>query len=130
MNLLRQESEYSKLKIVVGGAAMTALNPSPAEFHADAVVTEDNKAIHVIRKLFNRSAQDYFRVYLRDLGNRISAIRKQRGLSQSELSKLADLDRAYISAVECGKQNVSLNAVFKVAQALDVPLERMLTGAN
>jgi transcriptional regulator with XRE-family HTH domain len=46
------------------------------------------------------------------------------------LAQAADLDRTYISAVEHGKQNLTLAAVMRLAEALDVPFEQLLVSED
>lgn len=55
-------------------------------------------------------------------GEKIKAIRKSQNISQEKLAELADLDRTYISDIENGKRNVSIETVFKIAKALDKPM--------
>lgn len=65
--------------------------------------------------------------YLESLGRRIQALRKARGWSQRTLAQTAGLDRTYVSSVEHGKQNLTLSVALKLAEALSVPLEWLLT---
>lgn len=53
-------------------------------------------------------------------GRRLREIRLERGLSQEKLGELAGLDRTYISSAERGRRNVTLKAIHKLAEALDV----------
>lgn len=46
--------------------------------------------------------------------------RRQRGFSQEELAERADLHRTYISDVERGARNLSLESIDKLARALEV----------
>lgn len=55
-------------------------------------------------------------------GEKVKAIRKSQNVSQEKLAELADLDRTYISDIENGKRNVSIETVFKIAKALDKPM--------
>ena len=64
--------------------------------------------------------------YLVVMGNRIQEIRKTRGWNQDQLAQRAGLDRTYISAVENGKQNITLAAVLKLSESLDIPLSQLL----
>lgn len=48
--------------------------------------------------------------------------RNRRGLSQEELAERADLHRTYISDVERGARNLSLESISKLANALEISL--------
>ncbi len=48
--------------------------------------------------------------------------RYQRGLSQEDLAERANLHRTYISDVERGARNLSLESINKLAQALEISL--------
>lgn len=48
--------------------------------------------------------------------------RNRRGLSQEELAERADLHRTYISDVERGARNLSLESINKLANALEISL--------
>lgn len=56
------------------------------------------------------------------VGKRIKELRNKLGLSQEELADIAELDRTYITSVECGKRNISIVNVEKLANALNVSL--------
>lgn len=55
-------------------------------------------------------------------GEKVKTIRKSQNVSQEKLAELAELDRTYISDIENGKRNVSIETVFKIAKALDKPM--------
>jgi transcriptional regulator with XRE-family HTH domain len=76
------------------------------------------------------NAENALGLFLRKLGHSVHEYRKLRGFSQQELATTSDLDRAYISAVEHGKQNISIGAISKLAKALDVSIEELLIGAD
>ena len=60
------------------------------------------------------------------LGDKIQTTRKNRNLSQNELSKKSGLARTFISAVEQGKQNVSLGSLKSISDSLEVPMKTLL----
>lgn len=56
------------------------------------------------------------------VGNRIRALRKQRGLSQEKLALKAGIDRTYLAGIETEKRNATLLSLEKVAIALDISM--------
>jgi len=59
-------------------------------------------------------------------GDRVRAERTRRGLSQEELAHLADLDRTYVGSVERGERNISLDNIYRLADALAIPARDLL----
>jgi transcriptional regulator with XRE-family HTH domain len=53
-------------------------------------------------------------------GKAVRTIRQDKKISQEELADLCGLHRTYISDIELGKRNVSLENIDKIAQALQV----------
>ena len=53
-------------------------------------------------------------------GKAVRAIRQDKTISQEELGDLCGLHRTYISDIELGKRNVSLENIDKIAHALQV----------
>src|SRR5262245_21552782 len=60
------------------------------------------------------------------LGQRLRALRKQRSLSQERLGSLSGLSGKFIGEVERGEKSISIDSLYHVAVALEVPL-RLLT---
>ena len=56
------------------------------------------------------------------VGKRVKDLRNKIGISQEELAEIAGLDRTYITSVECGKRNLSIVNIEKLAKALNVSL--------
>lgn len=56
------------------------------------------------------------------VGKRVRELRNKLGISQEELADIAGLDRTYITSVECGKRNISIVNIEKLANALNVTL--------
>jgi transcriptional regulator with XRE-family HTH domain len=62
----------------------------------------------------------------RDFGQRLRAIRKDKGLSQETLALMCGLDRTYIGGVERGERNISLVNIYKIGRALKIKPEVLL----
>lgn len=61
------------------------------------------------------------------VGKRVKELRNKVGISQEELADIAQLDRTYITSVECGKRNISIVNIEKLANALNVTLAEFFT---
>ena len=59
---------------------------------------------------------------LYSFGQTIRKIRLSKDISQERFADLCDLHRTYISDVELGKRNVSLENIDKMAKALDITI--------
>ncbi len=53
-------------------------------------------------------------------------LRGAKGLSQGDIHRATGIDRAYISNLEAGKQNPTLETIAKVAEALGVTSDQLL----
>jgi len=60
-------------------------------------------------------------------GRAVKAARVEKGLSQEELAARIDADQAYVSRIEAGRMNVTLETAEQIADALEVELEMLLT---
>lgn len=54
------------------------------------------------------------------VGNRIREIRKELQLSQEALAYKAEVDRTYVTDVENGRRNVSIEVLEKIINALEI----------
>ncbi|SFV36569.1 DNA-binding transcriptional regulator, XRE-family HTH domain [Devosia crocina] len=59
-------------------------------------------------------------------GKRVREVRHERGWTQEQLAFEAGVKRAYLSEVENGQRNVSLDVVEKLAKALGVGPEALV----
>lgn len=118
-------------KIIVGGSAVVADPALGASLGADAWTVDPQEAVTVARQLCGiLDADNALGLYLRKLGHSVHEYRKLRGMSQQDLAQTSSLDRAYISAVEHGKQNISIGAISKLAKALNLNIEELLIGSD
>lgn len=63
----------------------------------------------------------------KQFGEKIRQIRKQKKISQEELAFRAGLHRTYISDIERGTRNVSLKNIEKIAKALSITPDKLLS---
>jgi transcriptional regulator with XRE-family HTH domain len=56
----------------------------------------------------------------------VRKIRKEKGLSQEELSFRAELHRTYIGMIERAEKNITLINIEKIAKALEVDIKNLL----
>jgi transcriptional regulator with XRE-family HTH domain len=55
-------------------------------------------------------------------GKKVKTLREKKGVSIEYFGNIANIDRSYISEIEKGKRNVSLQIIEKLAKALDVEI--------
>lgn len=58
-------------------------------------------------------------------GQAIRGLRQEKTISQEAFADMCGLHRTYISDVELGKRNVSLENIEKMANALDITLPKL-----
>jgi len=61
------------------------------------------------------------------VGQRIKTLRKQIGLSQEALALKAEVDRTYMTDVENGRRNISIEILEKIIAALEVSFTDFFT---
>jgi transcriptional regulator with XRE-family HTH domain len=61
------------------------------------------------------------------VGKNVRRIRQQRRMTQEKLAFEAEIDLTYVGGIERGKRNPSLLVMARVAEALSVPLTKLLT---
>ena len=115
-------------KILLAGSAI-ANNPGLVSgVSADAFAQNVQDAVLEGRRLVGKPKEPIsLDEHLHILGQKIQAVRKNRGMNQQQLADSANLDRTYISAVEHGKQNLTLGAVVRLADALGEDLPQLLS---
>lgn len=55
-------------------------------------------------------------------GNAVRKLRMQKNISQEDFAYLCGLHRTYISDIELGKRNISLDNIEKIAEAFNISL--------
>lgn len=67
-------------------------------------------------------------LYLEEVGKRIMERRKKLGMTQEMLGEKSDLTTQCISYMESGKRNMRSENLMKIAHALEVSCDYLLTG--
>ena len=61
------------------------------------------------------------------LGRNVRRLRQQRRLTQEQLAFEAEIDLTYVGGIERGKRNPSLLVMARLAEALSVPLSKLVS---
>ncbi len=69
-------------------------------------------------------------VFLKAIGYKIRVIRMSKKLSQEKLAEMSNLHPTFISNLENGKLNGSILSFYRIAQALDTPLSRIISSLD
>lgn len=62
---------------------------------------------------------------LKQLGERVKRLRKQKGLTQEQLADKVRVSSTYIGFIEQGQRNPSINTADKLARVLGVKLSEL-----
>jgi transcriptional regulator with XRE-family HTH domain len=62
------------------------------------------------------------------IGQRIKELRLKKSISQEQLALKADLDRTYMTSVENGRRNISIQNIEKIINALEITFEEFFNG--
>jgi transcriptional regulator with XRE-family HTH domain len=61
-------------------------------------------------------------------GNRVRALRQERGWSQVEMADFLAMDRSYLSEIETGKKDPSLTMLKLISDGLSITISRLIDG--
>ena len=64
------------------------------------------------------------------LGKAIIMLRKQRGLAQEQFANEAEIDRRYMSDIENGKRNISIDVIERLANCLGINVSDLFSIAE
>ena len=67
-----------------------------------------------------------YKLYYRYLGQNIALYRKYRGMTQGALAERIGIDQSHMSRIENAGVGVSMDLFFTIAEALQVPPEKLL----
>ena len=62
-----------------------------------------------------------------EIGLNIVSLRKERGITQEKLALNADMSVSYLRHIEHGFANPSLKTLHRIADALEVPIDHIVT---
>lgn len=65
-------------------------------------------------------------IILKKLGAKIKHTRKIKGLKQNEVAFRCNFDKSSLNNIESGKRNITIITLFKISEALEVPLSYFL----
>lgn len=74
----------------------------------------------------NRQMTTKEKNFYADLGQRIARLRKERGLTQTQLAEVLGISQQHALSFEKGRRRVPVSALPKLSKALGVPLEDLL----
>ena len=60
------------------------------------------------------------------IGDMIAQIRKQKGMTKTELARLTDINIGHLTHIEKGERNPSHKALKNICHALDVPYQQLM----
>jgi len=60
------------------------------------------------------------------IGDMIAKVRKERGMSKTELAKLTDINIGHLTHIEKGERNPSHKALKNICKALDIPYQQLM----
>ena len=114
--------------ILLGGAAV---QENQALFSGCDIVKDFAEAMDRMDEILGiQNGGQSLSQMLDGIGKNIQKTRTARGMNQGELAERAGVDRAYISLVENGKQNLTMSALVKLADALSVPVPSIIPNDN
>lgn len=61
----------------------------------------------------------------RQLGLNINFYRKNKQLTQMQLADMVDVEYSHISRIELGKVGASIDLLFAIADALEIPVNKL-----
>lgn len=133
-NLRRTRALIKKIRklpavpyIIVGGRATLGDNSGKNKIQGIETAANVIEGVTLAKKILApERPKAILSDYLKELGRRVRDLRQQAGWTQEQLAKATRLARAYIVAVEGGKQNVSMDVVIRVANGLGVAPDRLL----
>lgn len=115
-------------RIILGGPAVADDSGVKTLGERCTIARDAVTGVELIGKLLRAARpKSVLKEYQLVLARRVRGLRTQRGWTQERLAEATQVTRACIIAVEGGKQNVSMDILVRMANALDVPAETLLS---
>ena len=67
---------------------------------------------------------------LYEIGTRISSLRRQKGLTQEQLSELMDVSIQMVSNLERGNKAIKIDNLVRISEILEVSTDYLLSGKH
>ena len=117
------------MRMVAGGAAVDGQSVVATELNLHCEIAKDLiSGVELIGALLRANRpKSVLKEYQLVLARRVRDLRTQRGWTQEHLAEVTQVTRACINAVEGGKQNVSMDILVRMANALEVAPEKLLS---
>ena len=61
------------------------------------------------------------------IGDKIKELRELKNLSQQDLAALCNSEKSNMSRIEAGRTNLTIKTLFKISNALKVPLKDLVS---
>jgi len=118
-----------EVRLIVGGQALEGRRASAMGLSSRCAITKDlTSGVAMIGLLLRADRpRSVLKEYQLLLARRVRELRTQRGWTQEHLAEVTRVTRACINAVEGGKQNVSMDVLVRMANALEVAPEKLLS---
>lgn len=68
--------------------------------------------------------KNHYREWVK-IGLNIAYYRKERGLTQLDLAEMSDISRNHLQKVETGNGSASVDTLFNIASALNIPVVKL-----
>ena len=85
------------------------------------------KAKHVYREYSGRERNGTMDDEKTIFGKNLRAARKVLGMTQKDIQRVTGIEQAFLSKVECGKSNISLETMITLSNAVNVPLSHLFS---
>jgi len=116
-------------KLLLGGQAVAAIVARSLGSGDIRVVSDLYAGVEFVADCQrSERPKTILREYLTTLGKKVRRLRTDKGWTQEQLAEAAKVTRVCIVAVEGGKQNLSMDIVVRLANALAITPESLLTG--